>query len=96
MELIAGSYKFLTLSVNPVAKKPFKIEAKMVERVPGDASGRQNMLNLLVNLSVILARPPDGGAAQAMTVESCTDFQDQSATSSGLITGGSSYLPTTT
>jgi hypothetical protein len=53
------------------------IEAKIVVRVPGLASGRQNMLILLVSLMVMTALPPEGGAAQAMTLESRISFHSQ-------------------
>jgi hypothetical protein len=51
------------------------MEQKITYRVPVDASGKQSMLNLLVILGVITALPPDGGAAQAMTVLSTISFQ---------------------
>jgi hypothetical protein len=54
------------------------IEEKIVDKVPWEASGKQNMLNLLDNLGVMTALPPDGGAAQAMTVQSSTSFQTHS------------------
>jgi hypothetical protein len=53
------------------------MHAKIVVKVPGDASGKQNRLILLVNLIVILALPPDGGAAQAITLESWISFHSQ-------------------
>jgi hypothetical protein len=52
-----------------------RIEEKIVVKVPAVGSGRQSMLNLLLNLRVKTALPPDGGAAQAMRVVPLTDFQ---------------------
>ena len=67
VDLIAASYLFFTLSEKPVARKPLRIEAQIVVKVPGEASGKQNMLKRLVKRGVIFALPPDGGAAQAIT-----------------------------
>lgn len=76
VELIEASSRFLILSEKlPAERNPFMMEEKIVDKVPWDASGKQNMLNLLDNLCVITALPPDGGAAQAMTVVSSTSFQ---------------------
>lgn len=72
---IAPSPKFLTFSTNPHPKNPFKMEQNMTCNVPVEASGKQIILNLLENLGVKTALPPDGGAAQAMTVLSVTSFQ---------------------
>ena len=52
-----------------------RIEEKIVVKVPAVGSGRQSILNLLLNLSVKTALPPDGGAAHAMSVVPFTDFQ---------------------
>ena len=66
------------MSENPVLKKPLRMEAKIVVKVPGEASGRQNILNLLLSLGVISALPPDGGAAHAIRFESRIFFHVQS------------------
>jgi hypothetical protein len=76
--LIAASSNILTLSGNPVLRNPFTIEEKIVLRVSCDDFGRLNILNLLVNLFVISALPPDGGAAHAISVASTTSFHYQS------------------
>ena len=74
---MAASPRFFTLSTKPQPKNPPRIEQKMTYKVPVDASGKHIMLNLLENLGVRTALPPDGGAAQAITVLSTTSFQVQ-------------------
>ena len=59
-------------------RNPFNIEENIVLKVSVDDFGKQIILNLLVNLLVISALPPDGGAAHAMIVESTTSFHYQS------------------
>ena len=81
VELMAASSRFFTLSGKPVFKNPLRIDENMTFKVSVDDFGRFNMLNLLVSLFVISALPPDGGAAQAMIVESTTSFHTQSALS---------------
>ena len=78
---MAASSRFFTLSGKPVFKKPFKIDENMTFNVSVDDFGRHNILNLLLSLFVISALPPEGGAAQAIIVESTTSFHTQSALS---------------
>ena len=59
-------------------KKPFKIDPNIVDNVPALASGRHKTFIFLVNLGVITALPPDGGAAQAIIVVSITSYQTHS------------------
>ena len=63
------------MSWKPTDKKFLRIDEKIVVKVDWDASGIHNKLNLLLNLGVKSALPPDGGAAQAMSVVPLTDFQ---------------------